>query len=62
MKNLNEIQKALNLLSLTPNAIKFYLASYKHGLASVGTISKLIKIDRSSGLPSTRATRGYWTD
>lgn len=48
MKKLSEIKKALRLLGLSSNAIKFYLASYKHGLASIGSIAKLIHIDRSS--------------
>jgi len=54
MKRLNEIKKALNLLGLNTNAIKFYLASFKHGLASVGDIAKLIQLDRSSAYLALR--------
>jgi sugar-specific transcriptional regulator TrmB len=48
MNTLEEIQKALQLLGLNSNAIKFYLASYAKGYTSVGKIAELIKIDRSS--------------
>jgi len=48
MNTLEEIQKALKLLGLNSNAIKFYLASYTKGYASVGKIAGTIKIDRSS--------------
>ncbi len=48
MNKLSEIKKALQLLGLNPNAVKFYLASYRVGFTSVGKISKTIKIDRSS--------------
>jgi len=48
MNKLNEVKKALDLLGLSSNAVKFYLASYKFGSASVGSIAKLINIDRSS--------------
>lgn len=49
MNKLEEIQKALKLLGLNANAIKFYIASYSKGYSSVGKIAKFIKIDRSSG-------------
>ncbi len=48
MNKLEELKKSLELLGLNTNAVKFYLASYKHGVASVGKIARIIKIDRSS--------------
>ena len=48
MDTMAEVEKTLKLLGLTPNAIKFYLTSYKKGYASTGKIARLAKIDRSS--------------
>lgn len=48
MDKLNEIKKALEILGLNANAVKFYLASYKEGAASVGQIARQTGIDRSS--------------
>lgn len=48
MNNFEEIKKALFLLGLNKNAVKFYLASFRIGFSSVGQIAKITKLDRSS--------------
>jgi len=48
MAELTSIKSSLENLRVSPNAITFFLASYKLGRSSVGQIAKATKMDRSS--------------
>ncbi|HBR80571.1 MAG: Transcriptional regulator, TrmB [Candidatus Uhrbacteria bacterium GW2011_GWE2_45_35] len=48
MNELKTIKNALELLRVSPNAISFFLTSYRIGRASVGQVAKASKMDRSS--------------
>ncbi|PIR47742.1 hypothetical protein COV06_01985 [Candidatus Uhrbacteria bacterium CG10_big_fil_rev_8_21_14_0_10_50_16] len=48
MSELNTIKTALQHLHASPNAISFFLTSYKLSRSSVGLIAKTAKMDRSS--------------
>lgn len=48
MHQLTELKEALELLNVSPNAVKCYTESYRLGPASVGNIAKACGMDRSS--------------
>ena len=48
MNELKEIKNALSSLNASPNAIKFYLASYRTGKSTIGKIALSCSMDRSS--------------
>lgn len=48
MPELVELKEALQSLHLSPNAVRFYLESYRTGPASIGQIALLCSMDRSS--------------
>lgn len=48
MSELNELKDALQLLNLSPNAIRCYLESYRLGQASVSQVAQACSLDRSS--------------
>ena len=48
MTDLKQLHEALKQLSLSQNATQFYLASYKQGPASIGSIALSTNMDRSS--------------
>lgn len=59
MNKLIEIKNALLMLGLNSNAIEFYLTSYRIGFASVGSIAKISKIDRSSAYLALEQLREF---
>ena len=54
-----EIENVLEKLGFSPNEIKVYLTLNDHGSTKAGRISKLAKIDRSSGYNSLKSLRPY---
>ncbi len=48
MSELKQIKDTLRLLKVSPNGIKFYLASFTNGRATIGQIALLCRMDRSS--------------
>ncbi len=48
MNELTTLTGALSALRLSPNAIRFYLASYTTGRSTIGKVALLAKLDRSS--------------
>lgn len=58
MVELTSIKSSLEELRVSPNAVTFFLASYRLGRSSVGQVAKVTKMDRSSAYAAYQQLQG----